>query len=191
MPKKSNSMAVYCGHQFGTSPRFAGDAAKIGMLMAQHKIRLVFGGGDVGLMGMVAQAAVDNGGEVLGVSTHDVIARQEPIHSGIESVIVNGINERKQRMYEESDAFCILPGGFGTLNELTDIITMHQVGESRKPIYFLDTDGYWDIFIQVFRHMSHAGFISEVADYNMKFFTSPEELIENYIKDNEWKTLTA
>jgi len=182
--KKLNSMAVYCGHQFGTSPRFAGDAAKIGRLMAEQGIRLVFGGGNVGLMGMVAQAAIDNDGDVLGVSTHAVIESQEPMHVGIEAVVVAGINERKQRMYEESDAFCILPGGFGTLNELTDILTMQQVGESKKPIYFLDTDGYWDIFIQVFRHMSYAGFISEMADYNMKFFTSPEELIESYLKDN-------
>ena len=188
MPKKNSrrkpkSLAVYCGHQFGANPCFARDAAKIGRLMAERGVRLVFGAGDVGLMGTVAQAAVDGGGAVLGVSTHAVINSQEPMHKGIEAVIVPGINERKQRMYEESDGFCILPGGFGTLNELTDILTMQQVGESRKPIYFLDTDGYWDIFIQVFRHMNQAGFISPIADYNMQFFTDPGELVDTFIED--------
>jgi hypothetical protein len=145
----------------------------------------VFGGGNVGLMGTVAQAALDSGGSVLGVSTPDVIALQEPIHSDVEALIVDGINERKQRMYEAVDSFCILPGGFGTLNELTDILTMHQVGESRKPIYFLDTDGFWDIFIEVFRHMDKAGFISPLAEYKMEFFSSPEELIEDYLSDRK------
>ena len=178
-------MAVYCGHQFGTNPRFAKDAAKIGELLARHGIRLVFGGGDVGLMGTVAQSAIDNGGRVIGVSTQHVAAMQEPIHKGLETEMVGGVNERKQRMYELSDSFCILPGGMGTLNELTDIVTMQQVGETKKPIYFLNTDGYWNIFGRVMAHMNRAGFISKVAEYNMKTFDYPEDLINAYLKDHE------
>ena len=180
---KLKSMAVYCGHQFGTDPQFAKDAAKIGELMAKNGIRLVFGGGDVGLMGTVAKAAMDNGGHVIGISTHHVIALQEPIHKGIEAEIVDGVNERKQRMYELSDAFCILPGGMGPLNELTDIVTMQQVGETKKPIYFLNTSGYWNIFGRVMAHMNRAGFISPIAEYNMKTFDYPEDLVKTYLRE--------
>jgi len=171
------SIAVYCGHQFGTDPEFAKDAKKLGELLAKNKIRLVFGGGDVGLMGTVATAAFENSGEVIGVSTHHVIAKQEPAHAGVKIEIVNGVNERKQRMYELSDGFCILPGGMGTLNELTDVLTMQQIGESKKPIYFLNTSNYWDFFGGVFTHMQDTGFITDMNDYNIKICRTPEEMI--------------
>ncbi|MCL1785806.1 MAG: TIGR00730 family Rossman fold protein [Alphaproteobacteria bacterium] len=182
---KIKSLAVYCGHKFGTNPQFAKDAARIGELLAENGIRLVYGGGAVGLMGTVAQSALDGGGRLVGISTHDVIALQEPLVKGIESEIVTGINERKQRMYDLSDAFCILPGGMGTMNELTDIVTMQQVGESKKPIYFLNTDGYWNIFGRVMAHMHRAGFISTIAEYNMQMFDYPEDLIAAYLKEHE------
>ena len=178
------SIAVYCGHQFGTDPEYVKDAKKLGELLGKNKIRLVFGGGNVGLMGAVASAALENGGQVIGVSTDDVIAKQEPVHTGAEMEIVDGVNERKQRMYELSDAFCILPGGMGTLNELTDVLTMQQIGESKKPIYFLNTSGYWDFFGNVFTHMQDSGFIADMNDYNIKICYTPEELI-NLISANE------
>jgi uncharacterized protein (TIGR00730 family) len=177
------SVAVYCGHQFGTDPAFARDASRLGELLARNKIRLVFGGGDVGLMGAVASAAIDNGGEVIGITTPHVMALQEPAHKGAKIEVVSGVNERKQKMFELSDAFCILPGGMGTLNELTDIVTMQQIGESKKHIYFLNTSKYWDIFGQVMNHMQAAGFIASMADYHMSVCTTPEELIK-LILDN-------
>ncbi|MGI5845808.1 MAG: TIGR00730 family Rossman fold protein [Alphaproteobacteria bacterium] len=172
------SVAVYCGHRFGTDPAYARDAKKMGELLARNKIRLVFGGGDVGLMGTVASAALDNGGEVIGISTHHVIARQEPAHEGAKIEIVAGVNERKQRMIELSDAFCILPGGMGTLNELTDILTMQQIGEIKKPMYFLNTANYWEFFGGVFTHMQNEGFIADMADYNINISQTPEEIIK-------------
>jgi uncharacterized protein (TIGR00730 family) len=172
------SVAVYCGHQFGSDPAFARDAKKIGELLARNRIRMVFGGGDVGLMGAVAGAAISNGGEVIGVSTPHVVAMQEPAHKGVKIEIVSGVNERKQRMFELSDAFCILPGGMGTLNELTDVVTMQQIGESKKPIYFLNTGKYWDFFGKVFTHMQQSGFIASMDDYNMVVCNTPEELIK-------------
>ena len=171
------SVAVYCGHQFGTDPAFTRDAARVGELLARNKIKMVFGAGDVGLMGTVATAAVTNGGRVIGVTTHHVMAMQEPAHTKIEVEIVGGINDRKQKMYEMSDAFCILPGGIGTLNELTDIMTMQQVGESKKPVFFLNTSGYWNIFGRVLVHMQQGGFIESMKDYNIKIAETPEALI--------------
>ena len=179
------SIAVYCGHQFGTDPEFAKDAKKLGELLARNKIRLVFGGGDVGLMGTVATAALDNSGEVFGVSTHHVIAKQEPAHEGVKMEIVDGVNERKQRMYDLSDAFCILPGGMGTLNELTDVLTMQQIGESKKPIFFLNTSNYWDFFGGVFLHMQNAGFIADMNDYNITVCETPDELIDLITADEQ------
>lgn len=172
------SVAVYCGHKPGTDPEYIRAAAKFGELLARNKIKLVFGGGDVGLMGAVSTAAVRNGGEVAGVSTHDVIALQEPAHEDVDVEILDGINVRKQKMYELSDAFVILPGGIGTLNELTDIMTMQQVGESKKPIFFLNTHKFWNIFGRVLVHMDHAGFIADMKEYNIKVAETPEQLIQ-------------
>jgi uncharacterized protein (TIGR00730 family) len=172
------SVAVYCGHQAGSDPEFMRAAAKFGELLARNKIRLIFGGGDVGLMGAVATAAVRNSGDVAGVSTHHLVALQEPAHDEVDVEVLDGINIRKQKMYEMSDAFCILPGGIGTLNELTDIMTMQQVGESKKPIFFLNTHKFWNIFGRVLVHMDHAGFISNMKEYNIKIAESPEQLIQ-------------
>jgi uncharacterized protein (TIGR00730 family) len=175
------SLAVYCGHQFGTDPEFSRDARKLGELLAKNGIRLIFGGGNVGLMGVVASSVLDNGGKVVGISTHHVCARQEPLHEGAETEVVRGVNERKQRMYDLSDAFCILPGGIGTLNELTDVMTMQQIGESRKPIFFLNTAKYWDIFGKVLVHMQQNGFIEDMDDYDMTICKTPEEVVKEFL----------
>lgn len=172
------SVAVYCGHQAGINPAFLRDAAKLGELLGRNKIKMVFGGGDVGLMGAVATGAIENGGSVIGVSTKYVMKLQEPMHKDVESHVVEGVNERKQKMFELSDAFCILPGGIGTLNELTDIMTMQQIGESVKPIFFLNTDKYWNIFGQLMVHMENNGFMVDIDNYNMKIANTPEEIIK-------------
>ncbi|MDR0741297.1 MAG: TIGR00730 family Rossman fold protein [Rickettsiales bacterium] len=176
------SVAVYCGHQPGTNPEYMRDAAKLGQLLAKNKIKLVFGGGDVGLMGAVATAAVNNGGAVAGVSTPHVVALQEPAHKGVDVEIVSGVNERKQKMFELSDAFCILPGGIGTLNELTDVMTMQQIKEAAKPIFFLNTGKYWNIFGRVLVHMQNAGFIADMKDYDITVADTPETLIQELKK---------
>lgn len=183
MQRKINSVAVYCGHNFGNNPDYARDAAKLGELLARNKIRLIFGGGNVGLMGSVATAAIDNGGDVLGVSTHNVIALQEPAHENVTMHIVDKVNERKQKMYDLSDAFIILPGGVGTLNELTDIMTMQQIGETKKHIYFLNTDKFWDILGAFMVHMQQNGFLPADFQYDMTITSSPEELIQKLQQD--------
>lgn len=182
MAEKLKSIAVYCGHQFGKNPHFVRDAEIIGEMLAKHNIRMVFGGGDVGLMGAVATAALDAGGQVIGVSTHDVVAMQEPAHAEIDVEIVNGVNERKQKMFELSDAFIILPGGIGTLNELTDIMTMQQIGETKKPLFFMNTDGFWMPFGRLFVHMQNNGFISNIHNYNIRIANTTGELTNLVLK---------
>lgn len=179
MSGKLKSMAVYCGHQFGNSPVFARDAAKIGEMLAKNNIQMVFGGGNVGLMGTAANAALAAGGRVIGITTYDVVAKQEPLHDNLHGFeIVRGVNERKQKMFDLSDGFIILPGGTGTLNELTDIMTMQQIGETTKPLFFMNTNDFWGPFARLLVHMRRSGFFVRPEDYNMYGATTPEELME-------------
>lgn len=179
MNGKIKSVAVYCGHQAGKNPEFIRDAKKIGELLARNKITLVFGGGNVGLMGAVSSAALDNGGQVIGISTTHVVSLQEPAHEGIDVKIVDGLSARKQEMYDLSDAFIILPGGMGTLDEMTDIMTKQQVGESCKPIFMLNTAKYWEIFGDIMVLMQNEGFMPNPDDYNLHIVNTPEELIQD------------
>lgn len=188
MNRKIKSVAVYCGHQFGNNPEYARDAKKIGELLARNKITLVFGGGDVGLMGAVAGAAVDNGGKVIGISTKHVISLQEPAHKDIDVKVVDGLSTRKEEMFNLSDAFVILPGGIGTLDEMTDIMTKQQVGESHKPIYMVNTAKYWEIFGHVLTHMQGEGFMASMDDYNLHVVNTPEELIKKLVNGDDFIT---
>ena len=146
---------------------------------------MIFGGGNVGLMGATATSALRNGGVVLGVTTHDVVAKQEPAHEEIEVEVVSGVNERKQRMYELSDGFIILPGGIGTLNEFTDILTMQQIGESKKPIFFMNTAKFWESFSRMFLTMQDNGFIESVDDYHVQVADTPDELFQHIMNYNK------
>ena len=182
MATKLKSIAVYCGHQTGIDPQFKRDARAVGRMLAKNDIRMVFGGGDVGLMGTVASAALDNGGDVIGVSTDAVIAMQEPAHDGISIQVVDGVNERKQIMFNESDAFIILPGGIGTLNELTDILTMQQIGETTKPLFFLNTNGFWNPLTRLIKHMRKNGFVVKTDNYNIFSAETVAELKKQILK---------
>jgi uncharacterized protein (TIGR00730 family) len=178
---KLKSLAVYCGHQFGKNLQFERDAVRIGKLLAENKIRMIFGGGNVGLMGATATAAVENGARVIGVTTHNVVALQEPAHDKIELEIVDGVNERKQRMYELSDGFIILPGGIGTLNEFTDILTMQQIGESTKPLFFMNTEKFWEPFGCLFSAMRADGFIEHADKYHVFVADTPDDLFKQIL----------
>ena len=181
MAHKIKTVAVYCGHEFGLNPAFVRDAGLMGELIAQNGLNMVFGGGDVGLMGIVADAAVNNGAHVIGVSTEYVMAKQEPVHKKIEVKIVRGVNERKQKMFDLSDAFVILPGGIGTLNEVTDILTMQQIGETNKPVFFLNTNRFWAPLHDLIIDMMNNKFIETLTDYNVTIANTPHELMENIL----------
>ncbi len=188
MGYKIKSVAVYCGHEFGKNPAYAKDARKVGELLARNKITVVFGGGNVGLMGTMAESALQNGGEVIGISTQHVVSKQEPAHTGLDVKIVDGLSTRKEEMFELSDAFVILPGGIGTLDEMTDVMTKQQVGESCKPIIILNTAKYWELLGQVIVHMEQEGFIEKVSDYNIIVVNTPEELIQTLLYNDNLVT---
>ena len=136
-----NAVAVFCGSSPGHSPVFRQAAAALGTSLAQAGIRLVYGGGHVGLMGTVADAAVTAGGKVIGVIP-DFLTRRERAHAGIEELIVtDSMHSRKRRMFDLSDAFVSFPGGLGTLDETFEILTWRQLQLHNKPIVICDIEG--------------------------------------------------
>ncbi len=154
-----SSVCVYCGSSLGGSSDFADAASELGAVLAGHGITLVYGGGSVGLMGVLADAALEGGGDVVGVLPRGLF-RREVAHLGVTRLIeVGSIHERKQRMFELSDAFVALPGGLGTLEELAEIATWAQLGLHRKPILTVDIRGYWSRLHALLAHGVDEGFL--------------------------------
>ena len=154
------SLCVYCGSRVGNDPRNLAVAVELGRLMATAGVRLVFGGGSVGLMGTIADSVIENGGEALGVIPKGLF-RTEIGHPGItELVEVGSMHERKARMAAESDAFVAMPGGLGTLEELAEIATWAQLGIHSKPVGVLDVDGFWAPLLEFLDGAVDAGFLS-------------------------------
>jgi hypothetical protein len=147
-----SSVCVYCGSRHGDRQAYAEAARQVGEALAAAGIRLVYGGGSVGLMGVVADATLAAGGEAVGVIPRHLNAA-EIAHAGLtEIVVVDSMHARKQRMFELSDAFVGLPGGIGTLDETVEILTWRQLRLHDKPLYLLDADGYWQPFLALLDH---------------------------------------
>jgi uncharacterized protein (TIGR00730 family) len=143
MPAQLTSVAVYCGSNGGTDPAFARAAASLGRTLAEQGIELVYGGGHVGLMGTVADAVLAHGGEAHGVITESLQAK-ELAHRGLTSLqVVGTMHERKAIMADAADAFIMLPGGFGTLDEFFEVLTWTQLGIHAKPCGILDVAGFF------------------------------------------------
>jgi uncharacterized protein (TIGR00730 family) len=159
--KSIRSLCVFCGSRPGRDPRHMEAARTLGRLVAESGIRLVFGGGRAGMMGAVADAALAAGGAVTGVIPQHLI-RAEHGHGGVtELLVVDSMHARKQRMFELSDAFAVLPGGIGTLDEAFEIVTWKQLGIHDKPIVIVDVAGYWQRFDTLIADLVAEGFAGE------------------------------
>jgi len=156
-----NNICVYCGSSSGSGPEFAEAARALGGLLARNGLALIYGGAEVGLMGLVADAALAGGGQVVGVIPRHLFGREIAHRQLTELVEVDSMHERKQKMYELADAFVALPGGMGTLEELTEITTWAQLGLHRKPIATLDVNGYWAAFHAFLGETVRHGFMKE------------------------------
>ncbi len=153
------SVCVYCGSSSGFSPGFGDAAWDLGELLAKNGIRVIYGGGAVGLMGVLADAALSAGGDVIGVIPRGLF-RREVAHTGLTRLVeVGSMHERKQTMFELADAFVALPGGLGTLEELTEMATWAQLGLHRKPIVTVDVNGYWAGFHGLLSTAADCGFV--------------------------------
>ena len=155
------SICVYCGSRSGDSPLFVSAAQALGALIGSRGHGLVYGGGRVGLMGTVADAALNAGAKVLGVIP-DTLMQREVGHRGLtELKVVRTMHERKLLMAERADAFVALPGGIGTLEELYEVWTWQQLGYHDKPVALLNVDGYYDALLQFMQIGQQRGFVSE------------------------------
>lgn len=153
------AVAVFCGSSSGASSAFAQEATRLGQQLAQRGMTLVYGGAKVGLMGAVADGALDEGGKVIGVLPHFLQAK-ELAHPGLtELLLVDSMHERKQLMNEHCEGVIALPGGFGTLEELFEMLTWGQLGLHQKPIGILNVEGYYDALIQLLDHMVAQGLL--------------------------------
>ncbi|MBS0548058.1 MAG: TIGR00730 family Rossman fold protein [Proteobacteria bacterium] len=170
-----SSLCVYCGARFGNDPAIRDTATRLGQLVAREKITLVYGGGGVGLMGLVANAALDGGANVVGIIPNFLMQREAGHPALSETVVVETMHERKLQMFDRSEAFVILPGGLGTLEEFFEVLSWRTLGLHTKPIVIVDLGGYWKPLAALLRavvdggfadptHLDHVVFVDTVED---------------------------
>ncbi|MDB5645793.1 TIGR00730 family Rossman fold protein [Methylobacterium sp.] len=158
------TVCVYCGSGFGGDPAFTAAAETLGKALAEAGLGLVYGGGNVGLMGTVARAVIENGGHVTGIIPDFLKSRERMLDEIQETIVVEDMHTRKRLMFERSDAFVALPGGIGTLEELVEQLTWAQLGQHRKPILLLSVADFWTPLLTLLDHMRAHGFIREGLD---------------------------
>jgi hypothetical protein len=170
-------VCVYCGSSAGDDPIYAHAAEALGAALAHEGIELVFGGGSCGLMGVVANTALANGGKVTGIIPSFLDEREIALPTVTDLQVVPDMHTRKRLMFEKSDAFVALPGGIGTLEELTEQLTWIQLGRHNKPLVIADIGGFWKPLLSLFAHMHNAGFIR--PGYEVRYMVA--ERIEDVI----------
>lgn len=176
------SIAVFCASSEGNHPKYQEIAAKTGQYFAHNAIELVYGGGNVGLMGSLSNACMNAGGKVYGVIPH-FFKRREVTHPNITRLeYVDTMHQRKWKIYEASDAFIILPGGLGTMDEFFEILTWAQIGIHRKPIGILNQDGFYDLLIQFIEKMVAEGFVKKINIALICIESSIEKLVRKLEK---------
>ena len=171
-------ICVYCGSSPGRSPGYAAAARQLGAELAHRGLGLVYGGASVGVMGVVADAALAHGGEVIGVLPH-FFTDKEVAHQGLdELLVVDSMHERKARMAELSDGFIALPGGWGTLEEIFEVLTWAQLGLHEKPCGLLDVGGYFDDLYRFLEGAVAEGFVRDVHRPMIMLDDSAERLLD-------------
>ncbi len=158
---KIKTVCVYCGSGPGTDPRFVEAAIALGKALAESGIRLVYGGGSIGLMGAVATSVLDHGGTVTGIIPGFLTARENALKRVQELIVTPDMHERKRLMFEHSDAFVALPGGIGTLEELVEQLTWQQLGRHSKPVLLANIGGFWEPLLALLAHMRETQFIRQ------------------------------
>ncbi len=171
------NVCVYCGSSPGNDPAYVAAAKRLGEILADSGVGLVYGGGAGGLMGALARAALARGGEIIGVIPGFLIERESMFRGAGELVLTSDMHERKRIMFERSDAFVALPGGIGTLEELVEQLTWAQLGRHRKPILIANIKGFWNSLLGVFDHMDDAGYIHSSARLNFLVTDTVEEIL--------------
>jgi len=178
---------VFCGSRFGADSAARDVAVRTGELLARERITLVYGGGGVGLMGLLANATLEAGGRVVGIIPQFLLQREAGHPALSETVVVETMHERKLQMFERSDAFVVLPGGVGTLEELFEVLSWRTLGLHTKPIVIVDQGGYWQPLAALLRsvvdggfadrsHLDHVAFIDDLKDLLPTIAAMPREV---------------
>jgi hypothetical protein len=171
------SICVYCGSGHGSDPAFAQAADALGRVMGEAGVSLVYGGGNVGLMGTVARGVLAAGGHVTGIIPDFLKQRERMLDEAQETIVVPDMHTRKQMMFERADAFVAMPGGIGTLEELVEQMTWAQLGRHEKPILLLNTNGFWRPLLNLLAHMLEQGFIRPGLELNYLVAERVEEVV--------------
>jgi uncharacterized protein (TIGR00730 family) len=172
-----NSIAVYCGSMKGTKAIYTEKATELGALMAQDNIQLVYGGGKVGLMGVIAEAVLGSNGKVIGVAPHFLMQR-EVVHHDLHALhVVDSMHERRLMMIDLSDGFIAMPGGYGTLDEIGEVLMLTILGDKKFPVGFLNVDGFYDPMHAMLDKMVTDGFLQQPYRDNAIFASEPSELL--------------
>lgn len=178
------SLAVFCGSKNGNKPIYAEAAHQLGHLLGMNKIEIVYGGGSAGIMGSVADAALGAGGRVVGIIPQ-LLVEWEVAHRHLSELIVcDDMHRRKQMMYARCEAVCILPGGFGTLDELFEVLTWNQLTIHDKPILVLNSDNFFEHLLQHMQFLQRSGFLYEGALEKISVVQTPSEVL-NWLDQRE------
>ena len=176
------SVCIYCGSSAGASPAYAEAARRLGRELGEQRVQLVYGGGRIGLMGVAADAALAAGGQVIGVIPDHLQLRERGHHGVTELRVVGSMHERKNVMFELSDAFIILPGGYGTLDEAFEMLTWRQLRLHDKPVLFANIDGYWDPLKGLIDHFIREGFAQETSRRLFIFVDKAEDILPTLLR---------
>lgn len=171
------TICVYCGSSPGHNPAFAEAARALGRILATAQIGLVYGGGDLGLMGTVARSVLEHGGHVTGIIPGFLSEREHMLSEAQELIVVDDMHTRKQLMFSKSDAFVALPGGLGTLEEFVEQLTWTQLGRHMKPIVLANIDGFWNPLIELFDRMRGETFIRSGLELKMTAADRVEDIL--------------
>ena len=172
-----NSICVFCGSGNGNDPAFKAATIKLGQLLAKNNIELIYGGGDMGLMGTISKAVRESNGKVTGIIPEFLLKYQNENSDSSDLIVTKDMHTRKARMYDLADAFIALPGGIGTLEELVETMTWAQLGTHRKPIALLNTSNFWAPLLGLIDHMRAENFIRDGLEVNFKIVDEPETII--------------
>jgi hypothetical protein len=172
------SLAVFCGSKSGNNPLFEEHAKQLGGILAKKNITLVYGGGNKGIMGCIANAVLDHNGKVTGIIPQLLTDREHSHHGITELIVVENMHVRKKLLYEKADAAIILPGGFGTLDELFEMLTWNQLSIHTKQIFILNSAGFYDHLLAHAKTMQQENFLYDSIDDRMTILSSPGALEE-------------
>ena len=174
---KINALCVYCGSSPGTDPAFAAAARALGKILAENGVRLIFGGGSVGIMGTLAEAVLKHGGEVTGIIPEFLTKRERPRRLTQELIVTADMHARKRTMFDRADGFVALPGGLGTLEEVVEQLTWAQLGRHKKPILIANINGYWDPLLTLIQHMRDVKFVPSALSIDFLVADRVEDIL--------------